>query len=328
MLTYIIKRVLLLIPLIILISIVVFVIINLPPGDFLTSYINNLRTQGLHVTEEMIRAYEVRYGLGYPVHVQYMRWFSAILQGDLGYSFVWNRSVNALVADRLGNTIFLAVSSIVLIWIVSFPLGFYSATKPYTIPDYTFTSISFFGMSVPEFLLAIVLMWMTFRFSGNMIIGMYAAQFTGQPMSWDKLVSMAQHMWLPYLVIIITGTAWSFKTFRANLMDELNMPYVKAARARGVPPTKLLVKYPVRIALIPFISTLGWLLPWQISGQTLLAIVMDLPTLAPLLLGALRTQDMFLAGSILFIICIMTVIGTLVSDILLALLDPRVRSSL
>ena len=328
MLKFVIKRFLQLIPIVLLLSFVTFIIINLPPGDFLTTYINQLRATGAIITDEQIMALEARYGLGDPFFVQYLRWLGSVLTGDLGYSFEWNRSVNSLIADRLGNTIMLSLTSVILIWIVAFPLGFYSATNQYSVTDYVFTSVSFFGMSIPEFLLALVMMWTWFVSTGNFVSGMYAAEFAGQSMSLDKFVSMMQHMWMPYLIIVITGTAGLFKTFRANLLDELGKPYVQAARAKGVPNRKLLIKYPVRIALIPFISTVGWMLPALISGQTLLAIVMGLPTLAPLLQSSLRSQDMFLAGSILFILCILTVIGTVISDILLALTDPRMRESI
>ena len=311
-----------------LLSLVTFIIINLPPGDFLSTYINQLKATGMVVLEEEIQALEARYGLGHPMHIQYFRWLGNVLQGNLGYSFQWNRHVNDLIAERLGNTLMLSLTSIVLIWLVAFPLGFYSATHQYSATDYVFTSISFFGMSIPDFLLAIIFMWVFFLATGNFISGMYALEFSGQPMSWAKFVSMMQHMWMPYIIIVLTGTAGLFKTFRANLLDELGKPYVQAARAKGVPNRKLLIKYPVRIALIPFISTVGWMLPGLISAQTLLAIVMGLPTLAPLLQSALRGQDMFLAGSILFILCILTVVGTVISDILLAITDPRIREAI
>jgi len=328
MLIFVIKRILQLIPIIILLSFVTFVIINLPPGDFLTTYINNLRQSGAEITDEYIKALEARYGLNEPFMVQYYKWFTSFLSGNMGYSFEWNRNVNDLIAERLGNTIFLSFSSIILIWLVAFPLGFYSATHQYTAPDYIFTSVSFLGMSIPEFLFALVVMWIYFSFTGNFQSGMYAPEFSGQPLSWAKFASMVKYMWMPYMIIVITGTAGLFKTFRANLLDELGKPYVMAARAKGVPRRKLLIKYPVRIALIPFISTVGWMLPALISGQTLLAIVMGLPTVAPLLQKSLRSQDMFLAGSILFILCILTVIGTVISDILLAITDPRMRESI
>ncbi|MCL2057786.1 MAG: ABC transporter permease [Oscillospiraceae bacterium] len=328
MLRFAIKRTLQLIPLIILLSMVTFIVINLPPGDFLSTYVNNLRSSGVIVLDEEIKELEARYGLGQPIYVQYFRWIGNVLQGNLGYSFSWNRPVNDLIAERLGNTIILSITSLILIWLVAFPLGYYSATHQYSTSDYVFTSISFLGMSIPNFLLAIVFMWVYFLASGKFLSGMFAIEFTGQPMSWAKFASILQHMWMPYLIIVITGTAGLFKTFRANLLDELGKPYVQAARAKGVPNRRLLIKYPVRIALIPFISTVGWMLPGLISGQTLLAIVMGLPTLAPLLQSSLRSQDMFLAGSILLVLCILTVIGTVISDVLLALTDPRIRDAI
>lgn len=328
MLKYIVKRTLVLIPLLLALSVVVFVIIQLPPGDYLTTYINNLRSTGQQVTEDEIAALEARYGFDQPMYVQYMKWMQNLLRGDLGYSFVYKRSVNSLIASRLPATITLSVVSVFLIWIIAFPLGFYSATHKYSLGDYAFTSVSFFGISVPEFLLAIIIMYLYFLTTRQYAGGLYSDEFAGQPWTWAKIVNMLQHVWIPLLIIAFTGTAGLFKTFRANLIDELNKPYVKTARAKGVGNMRLLIKYPVRIALIPFIATVGWLLPGLISGQTILAQVLSLPTVGPLLLTALQNQDMYLAGSIVFIMGVLAMIGTLVSDILLALTDPRIRSSM
>ena len=328
MLKYIVKRTLVLIPLLLALSVVVFVIIQLPPGDYLTTYINNLRSTGQQVTEDEIAALEARYGFDQPMYVQYMKWAQNLLLGDLGYSFVYKRSVNSLIASRLPATITLSVVSVLLIWIIAFPLGFYSATHKYSLGDYAFTSVSFFGISVPEFLLAIIIMYLYFLTTRQYAGGLYSDEFAGQPWTWAKIVNMLQHVWIPLLIIAFTGTAGLFKTFRANLIDELNKPYVKTARAKGVGNMRLLIKYPVRIALIPFIATVGWLLPGLISGQTILAQVLSLPTVGPLLLTALQNQDMYLAGSIVFIMGVLSMIGTLVSDILLALTDPRIRSSM
>ena len=328
MLKYIVKRTLVLIPLLLALSVVVFVIIQLPPGDYLTTYINNLRSTGQQVTEDEIAALEARYGFDQPMYVQYMKWAQNLLRGDLGYSFVYKRSVNSLIASRLPATITLSVVSVLLIWIIAFPLGFYSATHKYSLGDYAFTSVSFFGISVPEFLLAIIIMYLYFLTTRQYAGGLYSDEFAGQPWTWAKIVNMLQHVWIPLLIIAFTGTAGLFKTFRANLIDELNKPYVKTARAKGVGNMRLLIKYPVRIALIPFIATVGWLLPGLISGQTILAQVLSLPTVGPLLLTALQNQDMYLAGSIVLIMGVLSMIGTLVSDILLALTDPRIRSSM
>ncbi|MCE5259151.1 MAG: ABC transporter permease, partial [Chloroflexi bacterium] len=325
---YIIKRILIVIPILFLFSIVCFVIIQLPPGDFLTTYINLLRSQGTIITEDLKNSLEVRYGMNQPLIIQYFKWIGRVLQGDLGYSFMWNRSVNELINERLGYTISISLISVLLIWIVAFPLAFYSATHQYNVVDYTFTSISFFGLSIPEFLLSLIFMWLYFEATGKFGGGMYSEQYANLPMSWAKFGDLLNHMWMPFLVIIITGTAGLFKTFRANLIDELGKPYVLTARAKGVPYGRLLLKYPTRIALIPFISTVGWMLPGLISGQTILSIIMNLPTVGPLLYSALKNQDMFLAGSIVLILGALTMIGTMISDILLAVTDPRTRNEL
>ena len=328
MLQYIVKRTLVLIPLLLALSIVVFIIIQLPPGDYLTTYINQLRSTGMEVTEDQIKALEARYGFDQPMYIQYLKWMKNLLKGDMGYSFVYNRPVNALVGSRLPATIAISLVSTILIWLIAFPIGFYSATHKYSFGDYAFTGISFFGVSVPEFLLAILIMYLYFLVTRKYAGGLYSDVYAGKPWTWDKIVDMLKHVWIPLLVIAITGTAGLFKTFRANLLDELGKPYVKTARAKGVSNMRLLIKYPVRIALIPFIATVGWMLPGLISGQTVLSMVLSLPTVGPLLITALQNQDMYLAGSIVFVMGLMAMIGTLVSDFLLAVTDPRIRNSM
>ena len=328
MLQYIVKRTLVLIPLLLALSIVVFIIIQLPPGDYLTTYINQLRSTGMEVTEDQIKALEARYGFDQPMYIQYLKWMKNLLKGDMGYSFVYNRPVNALVGSRLPATIAISLVSTILIWLIAFPIGFYSATHKYSFGDYAFTGISFFGVSVPEFLLAILIMYLYFLVTRKYAGGLYSDVYAGKPWTWDKIVDMLKHVWIPLLVIAITGTAGLFKTFRANLLDELGKPDVKTARAKGVSNMRLLIKYPVRIALIPFIATVGWMLPGLISGQTVLSMVLSLPTVGPLLITALQNQDMYLAGSIVFVMGLMAMIGTLVSDILLAVTDPRIRNSM
>jgi peptide/nickel transport system permease protein len=241
---------------------------------------------------------------------------------------VYQRSVRILISERLGNTITLSLSSLILIWFVAFPLGFYSATHQHTGIDNAARSISFFGMSVPQFMLALCLMWLVFKITGKFSGGMFSEDYANQPMNWAKTVDFFKHMWMPYLVIAVTGTGGLFKVFRVNLIDEITKPYMKTAIAKGLSYNRALVKYPVRIALIPFVATVGWALPGLVSGQTILAIVMDLPTVAPLLNAALRNQDMYLGASIIMILGTLTMIGTLLSDIILALVDPRIRSSL
>ena len=328
MLQYIIKRTLVLIPLLLALSVLVFVIIQLPPGDYLTIYVNQLRSKGEVITDDLIQSLEMRYGLGQPMYKQYLRWMKSMLSGDFGHSFAYGKSVNSLLAARLPATIGISLASVVVIWLIAFPMGFYSATHKYSIGDYAFTGISFFGVSIPEFLLAIVIMYLYFLATRNFGGGMFSDEFANAPWSWARFVDMIKHIWIPMLVIAITGTAGLFKTFRANLLDEMSKPYVKTARAKGVSNTRLLIKYPVRIALIPFISTVGWMLPGLISGQTVLAQVLSLPTVGPLLITALQNQDMFLAGSIVFIMGALAMVGTLLSDILLALTDPRIRNSM
>lgn len=234
MLQYIVKRTLVLIPLLLALSIVVFIIIQLPPGDYLTTYINQLRSTGMEVTEDQIKALEARYGFDQPMYIQYLKWMKNLLKGDMGYSFVYNRPVNALVGSRLPATIAISLVSTILIWLIAFPIGFYSATHKYSFGDYAFTGISFFGVSVPEFLLAILIMYLYFLVTRKYAGGLYSDVYAGKPWTWDKIVDMLKHVWIPLLVIAITGTAGLFKTFRANLLDELGKPYVKTARAKGV----------------------------------------------------------------------------------------------
>lgn len=328
MLKYIIKRLMVLIPMLVVLSLMVFTIIQLPPGDYLTTYINQLRSSGTEVTERMIHELELRYHVNGTFMEQYWGWFTEVLQGNLGYSFKWNKSVNSLLEGRLGYTFMLSFCSVIIIWIVAFPMGFYSATHRYSPLDYGFTAMSFFGMSVPEFFLAMCLLFLFFLATRTYAGGLYSTKYQNAPFSFEKFIDLLKHIWLPFLVSAITGTAGLFKTFRANLIDELSKPYVKTARAKGVPYRKLLIKYPVRIALIPFVATVGWLLPGLISGSTVVGIVMNLPTVGPLLTNALKDQDMYLAGSIVLILGALSMIGTVLSDILLALTDPRIRHSM
>jgi len=328
MLRYIAKRLLIIIPMLFVLSIVVFIIIQLPPGDFLTSQIALLQGQGINVDEQLIATLKARYGLDESVVVQYFKWFGNLLCGNFGYSFQWNRSVNELLADRLPTTILLSFTSILLVWIIALPLGFYSATHKYSPLDYTVTTVSFCGMSIPDFLMALMVLWLYFLSTGKFGGGLYSDEFISQPFSWAKFVDLLGHVWMPYLVVALTSTASMIKSFRANLLDELNKPYVRTARAKGVSNLKLIIKYPVRIAMIPFVSTIGWMLPTLISGQTVISIVMNLPTVGPLLLTALQNQDMYLAGSIVFILGLLTMVGTLISDILLAVTDPRIRNKM
>ncbi|HOQ68058.1 MAG TPA: ABC transporter permease [Candidatus Atribacteria bacterium] len=325
MLSYILKRVLYIIPTLLLISIVSFIIIQLPPGDFLTSYIAQLSQTGEMVDEATIAALRHRYGLDQPYYIQYFKWMWNMLHGDFGQSFEWNRPVNQLIWERLGLTVAVSLFTMVLTWVIAFPIGIYSATHQYSIGDYTVTFLGYIGLATPSFMIALILMWIAYSVFGASVGGLFSPEYIEAPWSWAKFVDMLGHLWIPAIVIGTAGTAGLIRTLRANLLDELHKPYVVAARAKGLPERQLFWKYPMRIAIVPFISTVGWSLPGIISGETITAVVLSLPTTGPLLLRALQSQDMYLAGSFVMLLSILTVLGTLISDILLGWVDPRIR---
>jgi peptide/nickel transport system permease protein len=308
------------------VSLISFVVIQLPPGDYITSYIARLEDTGATVDDAVVQALKAQYGLDQPFYVQYWKWMSGILlRGDFGFSFTWSRPVADLIWGRLGLTLVLSISTLLFLWIVSFPIGIYSAVKQYSIGDYVATFIGFIGLATPNFLLALVLMYIAFAAFNQSVGGLFSPEYLEAAWSWAKFVDLLKHLWIPVIVLGTAGTAGLIRIMRANLLDELSKPYVEAARSRGISETKLLIKYPVRVALNPFVSTVGWTLPGLISGATVTAIVLSLPTTGPLLIQALLTQDMYLAGSFILLLSSLTVIGTLISDILLAALDPRIR---
>jgi peptide/nickel transport system permease protein len=326
MIKYIIKRILYMIPTVIGISVLTFFIIQLPPGDFLTAKIAGMMEQGETIDVATLDALKARYGLDQPIIVQYWKWVSGIvLRGDFGQSFEWNRPVTDLIWGRLGLTFMLSFITLIFIWLLAFPIGIYSAVKKYSLGDYVFTFFGFIGLAIPNFLFALTLMYMAFSLFGLSVGGLFSPKYVEAPWSWGKVVDLLQHIWIPMIVMGLAGTANLIRTMRANLLDELKKPYVVTARAKGLEEKKLLVKYPVRVALNPFISTVGWILPTLVSGSTVVSIVLNLPTTGPLLLRALQSQDMYLAGSFILMLSILTVIGTLLSDILLAMADPRIR---
>ncbi len=322
---YILERILYAIPTLILISIVSFTIIQLPPGDFLTSYIAQLSQAGQTVDEATIATLTKRYGLDQPIYVQYFKWVWGMLHGDFGQSFEWNRPVNTLIWERLSLTVAISLCTLIFTWIVAFPIGLYSATRQYSAGDYFVSFLGFIGIAIPQFMLALILMWIAYSYFGQSVGGLFSPKYVEAAWSGAKIMDLLKHLWIPVIIIGMSGTAGLIRTFRANLLDELNKPYVTTARAKGVPERKLLYKYPVRIAMIPFISTVGWSLPNLISGETITSVVLSLPTTGPLLLRALQSQDMYLAGSFVTLLSVLTVIGTLISDILLAWIDPRIR---
>ncbi len=325
MLTYIVHRFFIMIPTLLAISLIIFVIIQLPPGDYFESYIAELQSQGESVDLEKIEALRRQYGFDRPVMEQYVYWVWGMLHGDFGYSFEFRLPVTEVVGDRLYLTALVSLMTIVFTWIISFPIGLYSAVRQYSWGDYTLTFLGFIGLATPNFLLALVLLYIANVFFGTSVGGLMDAQYIDQPWTWPKIVSVLEHIWIPVIVIGTSGTAGMIRRLRANLLDELEKQYVVTGRAKGLPPLKLLLKYPFRLSLNFFIADIGSLLPSIISGAAVVEIILSLPTTGPMLLGALRSQDMYLAGSFLMFLASLTVVGVLVSDLALAVLDPRIR---
>jgi peptide/nickel transport system permease protein len=322
---YIIKRLMLLPFLLFIFSIIAFALIQAPPGDFVTSYIAELSASGSAVDQAQIDALRTQYGLDQPMYVQYFKWVTNILQGDLGVSLDWNRPNSVLIKERLLLTLMLGAFTFVLTWSISIPVGIYSATHQYSFFDYFFTAFNYFGIATPTFMTALVIMYLAFKYFGISVTGLFSPEYVDAPWSWARFVDLLKHLWLPALILALDGTARLARIMRANLLDELKKPYMEMARAKGMSEWSLVMKYPVRLAFNPLISTIGWYLPLLFSGSLIVATVLNLPTIGPLLLRSLIVQDMFLAGAIILIYMGLAVIGTIVSDILLAWADPRIR---
>ncbi len=326
MLLFIVRRILFMVPTLVAISIISFIIIQLPPGDYLTSYVAQLRAQGEQVDQVQIEGLRERYGLGQPVYVQYFKWISGILlRNDWGQSLEWQKPVKELIWERLALTIALSGAALLVSWFIAIPIGVYSATHQYSWLDYALSFFSFVGLGTPGFLLALIVMYWAQSSLGMNVGGLFSEEYILAPWSWARFVDMLQHIWIPLLIVAVGSTASNIRITRANLLDELNKPYVETARAKGLTEERLIWKYPVRVALNPFFSTVGWSLASLISGVTLVSLVLNLQTTGPLLLRALTSQDMYLAGSFILLLSALTVIGTLISDILLAIVDPRIR---
>jgi peptide/nickel transport system permease protein len=325
MLGYLVHRILIMIPTLIAISIIIFVIINLPPGDYFTTYIAELQSQGEGANLAKIAFLKAQYGFDRPLWQQYLYWAIGLLHGDMGYSFLYDLPVNKVVGDRLLLTFIVSFTTIVFTYLVAFPIGVYSATHQYSLSDYLLTFLGFLGLATPSFLLALVLVYLANVYLGISVGGLMDPVYMDKPWSWAKVLSVLAHIWIPVVVIGLSGTAAMIRRLRANLLDELQKQYVVTARAKGLHPFKVLFKYPLRMSLNPFISDIGSLLPHVISGAAVVSIVMSLPTTGPMLLEALRGQDMFLAGSFLMFMAFLTVIGVFLSDLALAALDPRIR---
>ncbi len=326
MLNYILLRLLRMIPQLLLISVLAFIIIQLPPGDYLTERINRLRASGLQVDSAEVERLTREYGLDKPLYQQYLRWVGNIItKGDFGYSFNFGKDVNEILGSRMGTTFFISFLAFIVCWSFAIPVGVLVAVKQYTFVDYFFTFLGFIGLAVPGFLLALVLMYISFDKFGLRVGGLFSQEYILAPWSWLKFVDLMQHLWLPVLILAIGGTANLIRTMRATMLDELRKQYVTVARAKGLPELKVLLLYPVRIAINPIVSTFGWLLVWFFSGGTVVEIVLNLDTAGPVLWRALMSQDMYTAGAYIIIIGTLTAVGSLVSDLLLAAIDPRIR---
>ena len=325
MFAYIIRRLLIMIPTLVAISIISFIIIQLPPGDFLTTYVTNLTVAGETVDQAEIDYLRERFGLDKPLYVQYLYWAWSFLQGDMGYSFEWRRPVSQLIGERIPFTVLISLCTIVFTWAVALPIGIYSAIRQYSWLDYVLTFVGFIGLATPNFLFALILLWVSTAYLGMSVGGLFSPEFHDAPWTLAKLLDLLKHLWIPVVIVGTSHTAKFIRIIRGNLLDELRKPYVTTARAKGLSETRLILKYPVRVAINPLVSTIGWTLPELVSGIAITAVVLNLPTSGPLLLNALLSKDMQLAGSFIMVLSFLTVIGTLVSDILLAWVDPRIR---
>jgi peptide/nickel transport system permease protein len=325
---YILKRLLYVIPTMFIISVLVFITIQLPPGDYVTQMIESMRNQSGSVnwSPQFEAAMRERYGLNEPVPAQYLKWIGNILlHGDFGYSFQNNEPSQKIIWDRMGMTLVVSFASFVFTWVVALPIGILSAVRQYSLADYFFSFIGFIGLATPSFLIALVLMFIAFKFGNVSLSGLFSPEFENAPWSIERVIDLIKHLWIPMIIIGVGGTAGLIRIMRANLLDELHKPYVETARAKGLPEWRLLVKYPLRHAMNPFVSGLAWLFPTLIAGEAIVAIVLNLPTTGPVLLNSLLQQDMFVAAGFLMLLSLVTIFGMLVSDILLAWLDPRIR---
>ncbi len=326
MLPYIARRLVFAIPTLLAVSIIAFIIIQLPPGDYLTTLMADWASQGGAVEAGTVAAMRERYGLDQPMYFQYYKWMAGILlHGDFGISFELGKPVTELIWSRLGFSLMLSLLTLCFVWAVAIPIGILSAVRQYSISDYTVTFLAFFFLAVPDFLMALGAMYVMSVWFGQSVGGLFSPEYVDAGWSFGKLLDLANHVWLPVIVIGLGSLAALVRIMRANLLDELSKPYVTTARAKGISEFELLIRYPVRLALNPLISTIGWILPAVISGEIIVSVVMSLPTTGPLLLRALLAQDMYLAGSLILLISVLTIIGTLISDILLAMTDPRIR---
>ena len=325
MITFVTRRLLLGVLTVWLISILSFAIIQLPPGDFVDAYIANLASSGSSVSAEEANAMRQLYGLGQPIYVQYFKWITRIVLGDFGESMEWRRPVTEVIGDRIWLTLLLSFAALIVTWSLALPIGIYSAVRQYSIGDYIFTLLGFIGIAVPNFLLALIIMYFSFVYFGTSVGGLFSSEYALEPWSWGKVADLLNHLPLPALILALGGTAQLIRIMRANLLDELRRPYVVTARAKGLSEMRVIIKYPVRAALNPFASNIAYLFPYLVSGSVIISIVLGLPTVGPLLVKALVAKDMYLAGTIVLLLGVLTVIGTFISDLVLMWVDPRLR---
>ena len=324
---FIVRRTLIGLSTVVMLSVISFVIIQLPPGDYLDAYAGELQeTQTSNLLDrEGMDALRAFYGLDRPLYVQYLKWVANMSRGSFGFSFERNQDVWDAISEELLMTVVLASSTVLFTWAMAIPIGIYSAVRQHSIGDYTFTFIGFIGLAVPDFLLALTLMYFAFQYFDLNIGGLFSVDYLDAPWSAARAVDLLSHLWIPAIVLGTSGTAALIRIMRANVLDELNKPYVSTARAKGLGEMRLVLKYPVRVALNPFISTVGYVLPYLMSGSVIVSLVLSLPTIGPVLLKSLQSQDMYLAGTIILLLGMLTVLGTLLSDLLLVITDPRIR---
>ena len=325
MLAFIARRLLLAVVTVWAVTVLSFVIIQLPPGDYVNSYVAQLQATGSIVQAEEAENLRIQYGLNQPIFVQYFKWMGLMARGDFGMSMEWGRPVMDVIGDRLALTMAVSVATLLLTWALALPIGIYSAVRQYSVPDYVFTFLGFIGLAVPSFLLALVVMYFGFKFFNANVGGLFSAEYAGAAWSLGRVWDLVLHLPLPAVILALAGTAQLIRIMRANLLDELRKPYVVTARSKGLSEARLILKYPVRVALNPFASTIGYTLPYIVSGSIIVSLVLSLPTVGPVLLRALMAQDMFLAGTIVLMLGVMTVLGTFLSDLLLLWIDPRIR---
>ncbi len=323
--TFIVRRLIIFVPMLIIVSILAFVVMQLAPSNYVETYVKMIELRGGTLDKAQIRALYVKYGLDLPLYRQYFVWIGNYFRGDMGFSFTYNRPVTEVIGERLPRTMLISFCAFVLTWLLANPIGIYSAIRQYSAFDYLFTTAGFVGLSLPGFLFALVLMYVVFKTTGWAIQGLNSPAFENAPWSVAKVIDVLKNIWLPIVVLATSGTASLIRILRGTLLDEIKKPYVTTARAKGMKESKLISKYPVRVAINPLVSTVGWLLPTILGGEVIVSKVLNLKTIGPALFDSILNRDMYLAGGIIMLLSLLTIVGTFISDIVLAWLDPRIR---